>query len=59
MCSKQKIFKKEGINFMLSLPIKHNNRIKFFLLKEVKSSIREKGIEKGGLTYEKCKMGDR
>jgi len=36
MCSKQKIFKKEGINFMLSLPIKHNNRIKFFLLKEVK-----------------------
>ena len=58
MCSKQKIFKKEGINFMLSLPIKHNNRIKFFLLKEVKSAIRTEGMEKGEKLYEKRKMGN-
>ena len=57
MCSKQKIFKREGINFMLSLPIKHNNRIKYFLLKEVKIAIlKDIGEEKKA--YEKRKMGN-
>ena len=37
MCNKVKIFEKEGIRFLLSLPVvKHRNHIKTELLKHIK-----------------------
>lgn len=36
MCNKVKLYEKEGISFLLSLPIKHKNRIKIELLKQLK-----------------------
>lgn len=37
MCNKAKAFEKEGIKFLLSLPVKHKNRIKIELLKHLKT----------------------
>ena len=35
MCKKA-VLKREGIRFLLSLPVKHKNRVKNLLLQEVK-----------------------
>ena len=36
MCNKIKTYEKEGLNFLLSLPLKHKNHIKRLLLEKLK-----------------------
>jgi len=36
MCNKVIAYEKEGLNFLLSLPLKHKNHIKNLLLKRLK-----------------------
>lgn len=54
MCNKIKAYEKEGIAFLLTLPVKHKNRIKIEILNYLK--IMEcKHSEKEEITYEKCR----
>lgn len=48
MCNKNKAFEREGIRFLLTLPVKHRNHIKTLLLKQLK---RKAIIEMAGYEY--------
>lgn len=52
MCNKIKAYEREGISFLLTLPIKHKNRIRIVLLQYLKITNHQR-LGKEHFTYEK------
>ena len=55
MCNKAKLYEKEGIRFLLTLPAKHKNRIKTECVKHLKIVTLQE-VRKEEQAYEKHKF---